>query len=242
MCGTTESPKWRCNMTLCNACGLRKAKQSTGLMTHLDGPIFTNMFIPMPMGADPFMGAGTHTPFAAIQRHPNPYASFIGAVQGVDPIEQAAKAAATSLSRSSSQGLPAYLPPQTFSGYGLVGTPQLPVQMNNGTIPYHTQSVAAAGQPIMMPVGMTPPFCQQQSATALANVSAHSATLPQGGLPSWQLWQSLDGGPNRQQFMSQQQLARPNPSMRQGPFAHWNMPFANSSWPQGVTFPHLPRP
>ena len=173
-------------MTLCNACGLRKAKQvritqepvyhvepvcghrstlvqgterdclplfpqSTGLMTHLDGPIFTNMFIPMPMGADPFMGAGTHTPFAAIQRHPNPYASFIGAVQGVDPIEQAAKAAATSLSRSSSQGLPAYLPPQTFSGYGLVGTPQLPVQMNNGTIPYHTQSVAAAGQPIMMP-------------------------------------------------------------------------------------------
>jgi len=27
VCGTAESPKWRCSMTLCNACGLRKAKQ-----------------------------------------------------------------------------------------------------------------------------------------------------------------------------------------------------------------------
>ena len=27
-CGTTETPKWRCGMTLCNACGLRNAKRS----------------------------------------------------------------------------------------------------------------------------------------------------------------------------------------------------------------------
>lgn len=27
VCGTTETPKWRCNMTLCNACGLRSAKR-----------------------------------------------------------------------------------------------------------------------------------------------------------------------------------------------------------------------
>lgn len=26
-CGTTETPKWRCSMTLCNACGLRNAKR-----------------------------------------------------------------------------------------------------------------------------------------------------------------------------------------------------------------------
>ena len=24
-CGTTQTPKWRCGMTLCNACGLRNA-------------------------------------------------------------------------------------------------------------------------------------------------------------------------------------------------------------------------
>ena len=27
-CGATETPKWRCGMTLCNACGLRNAKRS----------------------------------------------------------------------------------------------------------------------------------------------------------------------------------------------------------------------
>ena len=27
VCGTTETPKWRCGMTLCNACGLRNAKR-----------------------------------------------------------------------------------------------------------------------------------------------------------------------------------------------------------------------
>ena len=28
-CGTSETPKWRCGMTMCNACGLRTAKRAT---------------------------------------------------------------------------------------------------------------------------------------------------------------------------------------------------------------------
>jgi len=30
-CGATDTPKWRCGMTLCNACGLRQAKKLAGM-------------------------------------------------------------------------------------------------------------------------------------------------------------------------------------------------------------------
>jgi len=41
-CGTTQTPKWRCGMTLCNACGLRNAKRYTPRRASSSNSLVTN--------------------------------------------------------------------------------------------------------------------------------------------------------------------------------------------------------
>ena len=39
LCGTTETPKWRAGMTLCNACGLRHAKRQVPTTANVQVPM-----------------------------------------------------------------------------------------------------------------------------------------------------------------------------------------------------------
>lgn len=66
-CGTTESPKWRCQMTLCNACGLRESHgRGRGAMRPLPVPTAK----PGPRSGLPSASARPSLPIA--QAYPSP--------------------------------------------------------------------------------------------------------------------------------------------------------------------------
>jgi len=125
-CGTTDTPKWRCGMTLCNACGLRSAKRPGRI---------TSGFM---HGAVPITSLMKHS--AAVVNHAN-----------TNPLQAAAAAlAAAAAAQSALSAASAAQPPQPV----MMSTPSMPPAMcqQEGSAPmfapqYPPSSYAFVQQP-----------------------------------------------------------------------------------------------
>jgi len=73
-CGTTQTPKWRCGMTLCNACGLRNAKRRcSGAVRHKpqqQQPLPLQVQVQAPPQASAYPQLAVPVPAPPVMAHP----------------------------------------------------------------------------------------------------------------------------------------------------------------------------